>query len=463
MSALDRHIKERKVFKKLSKEAIYCNACDERVHIKLTAVKHCITSHEKSQKHMRKLVQWTQSGSQQQTIRETVDLVDSKFNSQLARFMSACNIPWYRANSKPFRSFFQHLGKKVPDERTLRRQVPEIYREAIDSIRNDIGDSWIYLQIDESRIADRGIVSVLVGRLDGHKPISHCINIVELDTNINNTHISQIVNDSLHIIWPDTIYYDRFRLLVTDQAKYMLKAGQNLKLLYPKLLHITCICHALHRVCEKVHSDRRFAKKFVEKLSKVLSRCPRRQNLLSFHTGAPMHPLPVITRWGTWLSFCAYLHLHLDKIKEFIAEVEEEDNNAIAEIVTIANSSELQQDLIEIQQFQHLVRIIKQLEESGLNIYQQKRLLDEARDGLPDQYKDKLQRLLLNNPDIDTIFNIESHESATNYSTAPLTSVDVERSFSILKNILTVRRQSFTEDNFKMYAVSQLHAVSTEQ
>lgn len=279
---------------------------------------------------------------------------DSKFNIELARFMNACNIhcnTWTRINSKPFQDFFAYLGKpNLPDESTIRTQLSSLHDGALTGVREYIGESWIYIQVDEARIADRAIASVLVGRLDGQPSVSHCLNIVEVRSQITYTSIAQIVNDSLNILWPDQIFYDRVKLIVTDQASYMLKAGRSLKLLYPDLLHITCLCHALHSVSEKVHSDYKSAKKFVEKFCKILSRAPRRQNLLSFMINSPIHSLPVITRWGTWLSFCGFLNKHLDKIKDFIKEIDDEDNQAIEVLSNLASSQALQRELIEINQ-----------------------------------------------------------------------------------------------------------------
>lgn len=51
MKAIDIHIKNKKAFRKISNEAIYCQACDETVHVKKIAVKHCIESHESAKKH----------------------------------------------------------------------------------------------------------------------------------------------------------------------------------------------------------------------------------------------------------------------------------------------------------------------------------------------------------------------------------------------------------------------------
>jgi hypothetical protein len=43
-----------------------------------------------------------------------------------------------------------------------------------------------------------------------------------------------------------------FLLLVTDAAPYMKKAAKGLQMLYPKIIHITYLAHALHRFAEEV-------------------------------------------------------------------------------------------------------------------------------------------------------------------------------------------------------------------
>ena len=39
--------------------------------------------------------------------------------------------------------------------------------------------------------------------------------------------------------------YEKVLLFVSDGASYMLKAAQNLKTMYPKMLYITCLAHGL--------------------------------------------------------------------------------------------------------------------------------------------------------------------------------------------------------------------------
>jgi hypothetical protein len=79
----------------------------------------------------------------------------------------------------------------------------------------------------------------------------------------------------------------------------------------------------------------------------------------------------------------------------------------------------------------------------------------------------KFDDVLKRNPGFETIRkigsilcggNVENFDMSPNilsrYKYAPLTSVDVERSFSLYKNILTNNRTRFTPENLEMYIVS---------
>lgn len=41
-------------------------------------------------------------------------------------------------------------------------------------------------------------------------------------------------------------------LVTTDAAAYMIAAINSLKVLFPKMLHVTCFAHGLHRLAEYV-------------------------------------------------------------------------------------------------------------------------------------------------------------------------------------------------------------------
>lgn len=44
-------------------------------------------------------------------------------------------------------------------------------------------------------------------------------------------------------------------MAVTDAAAYMIRAMSSLQTLFPKMLHLTCLAHGLHRVAEYIRSQ----------------------------------------------------------------------------------------------------------------------------------------------------------------------------------------------------------------
>jgi hypothetical protein len=87
----------------------------------------------------------------------------------------------------------------------------------------------------------------LVGVLNGFpsKPMLISAQFLE---NVNYSTINQALNKACQILWPNGIKYEKVLLIVSDQATSMVKAMNYAKVLYPKLNHVTCLAHALHRV-----------------------------------------------------------------------------------------------------------------------------------------------------------------------------------------------------------------------
>ena len=67
--------------------------------------------------------------------------------------------------------------------------------------------------------------------------------------------ISAFFHDSLRCICPQQVLYNNVLIVTTDAASYMKKAINALQLTYPKMIHMTCLAHALHRVAELVRSN----------------------------------------------------------------------------------------------------------------------------------------------------------------------------------------------------------------
>lgn len=116
---------------------------------------------------------------------------------------------------------------------------------------------------------------LIIGTLSSQKAgTPFLISLKQLDK-INSNTVARFINESLgtlkkylhacHIIfkhlfilallWPSGIQYRNVKLFVTDGASYMIKAGTNLKVFYENLVHLTCLAHALHLVCETIRRE----------------------------------------------------------------------------------------------------------------------------------------------------------------------------------------------------------------
>jgi len=121
----------------------------------------------------------------------------------------------------------------------------------------------------------------------------------------------------MNLIWPQGVEHNNVLLLVSDAALYMVKAGSAIQTFFPKMLHVTCLAHALHRVAEQIRSNFQLVDKLIASVKKVFLKCPVRINI--FKDEAPelsLPPEPVITRWGTWLNAAIITATHIKQLKK---------------------------------------------------------------------------------------------------------------------------------------------------
>ena len=61
---------------------------------------------------------------------------------------------------------------------------------------------------------------------------------------------------SLFSLWPKGIQHDDVILFVSDAAPYnMVKAAKSIQAFHSNMIHVTCLAHGLHRVCEKIRTE----------------------------------------------------------------------------------------------------------------------------------------------------------------------------------------------------------------
>ena len=111
----------------------------------------------------------------------------------------------------------------------------------------------IWVSIDETSDVDgRFVANVVVGTLKHEQPRKIFLLACEALESVNIPSIAVVFDNAINLLWPDKAERENVLLFVSDAAPYMIKAAKTLQLLYPKMIHVTCLAHPLHRVAEEV-------------------------------------------------------------------------------------------------------------------------------------------------------------------------------------------------------------------
>ena len=377
---------------------------------------------------------------------------DQDFSKFLTKRMICCNIPLSKADLTAFKEIFARFNQKVPHSTTLRNNTNDVYIAIIHKIREAIGESKIYFIVETTDRNGRKVCNVLVGKLNGQYSKPMLLNVAFL-SQVNNETIGQTILDSCILLWNGKIYYDKLILIISDQASYMLLAVKNLKNHFSNLNHITCLSHALHRVCEKIRSDNEDVNKLISKVKSILLKSKERQIQFVQSTGCSLPPQVILTRWGSWISAAFYYHENFDKIRMFIENLRGK-SNAILSAKEVMQNIDIQNHLMEIKKYEFIPLAIEKLEKQGLKAQEQIDIVEDVKSKLSGNPLNKLLSSLAKNPDYNSFRNSNKsfeHQFITMY--APYVSVDVERSFSMYRDILTDKRTNLSDDNIEKYNI----------
>jgi len=172
-------------------------------------------------------------------------------------------------------------------ESTLRKTyVDDCYNETMDCIRKSITRKKIWVSIDETiDVEGRFIVNVIVGTLLVEGPSEIFLLASEVLEKAKFSTIAKLFDSSMFLLWPDGIQHNNVLLFLSDAAPYMIKAGTAIKALYSKMVHVTCLAHAMHRIAEKIRGKFPGVDKLISRVKQVFLKAPSRTML--FRTEAP--------------------------------------------------------------------------------------------------------------------------------------------------------------------------------
>lgn len=461
------------VLKFVDSKYVFCTACESTFEGKQ---KGQLRQHLSSTKHAKnvKLKKAKRSATQGQLEDcyrdEAKKAKNFDMNRELCTAMLAANIPWTKLQNPRLRKFLEaRCAISLPDESTLRKSYLDIcYQDALHEIRAELKDQPIWISADETTDTEgRFILNVVAGRLSDASPgKAYLVQSMVLEKTNAET-VSRAVNDVVTKVIQ--VEPERVLLLLSDAAAYMLKCGMQLKVFYPNMIHVTCLAHALHRVCEAIRILFPKVNTLISSTKKVFLKAPSR--VLAWknaNSDIPLPPDPVITRWGTWLNAAIYYANNLSAVRKVVFSFDPNDAGSIYECQDTLEDDELKSNLAYIAaNLKFLPGTIECLERKNASLADSLATLESvgtALQALPgdigSKIKVKFDDVMRRNPGISKLKEINAVLSgeggsleempvdiAIKYKFAPVTSVDVERSFSVYKSILCDNRRSLTTEN----------------
>ncbi|PNF19043.1 hypothetical protein B7P43_G11713 [Cryptotermes secundus] len=347
-------------------------------------------------------------------------------------------------------------------------------------IRNKVHWKKIFVSIDETCDTDACYeANVINGTLEIGGPGEVFLLRSEVLKSINHSTICKLFDRSMFLLWPEGIRHDDVLLFVTDAAPYIVKAGKSIKSFYTKLVHVTCLAHALHRMTEEVRSEFLQVDALVSRTKKIFIKAPARKiHFKAAAPGVPLPPEPIITRWRTWTDAAIYHCDHFQIVKNIIHSMKMEDVRAIEAVQEQFSCIEMEGQLAFIKaNFSSLTEGIQCLQDRGATLEDSLALvkkiatdLEKVSGDIGKMVSRKMKSVLDKNLGYETLcsisqilsgesfsaFSIEEELTASDlvhFKYAPVVSADVERSFSKYKNVLSDSRHALTFKNLRMLTV----------
>lgn len=453
-------------------EILYCSACEKSVSIEQ---RFLVVQHIGTAKHKESKIRRQKFRQQFFTSASTSSGNKNSFNSELCRAFIHADIPISKLENKSLNAFLtKYTGQLIPDESTLRKNnMTEIHQETLNSIRNIIQDCPIWVSIDETV----DVEGRMVGKLSETFSKPFLLICAQLEK-CNHKTIAKLFNESMSLLWPKGVKHENVLLFLTDAAPYMVKSAVAINVFYPKMIHLTCLAHGLHRIGETIRAKFSKVDKLIAEVKKIFLKSPSRvEKLKEMYPNLSLPPEPIITRWGTWLNAVKYYCENFEKIKDVVSTLDSTSAVSIQKAKHLLNMDDIKNNLIYISvNFGFLEDTIKQLETRKMTLVQSLGLIEEAEKCIEQvqgplgvAVKEKMHSVLHKNPGLDcpklirdthcemngVIFPAElTALDIANMKFAPITSVEVERSFSRYKSVLRPNRRSFNFENLSMYMVS---------
>jgi hypothetical protein len=181
----------------------------------------------------------------------------SDFETELVEIFTAANIPLNKLTNTKVREFLiKYTKMQLKDESYYRKKVIELlYIKKREDLLKFFSTKDFYIVVDELKDeAERKMLKILVGECSIDQYCTpKLLKTIDLKS-CNSDSISKEVIDLLIENFGGTISSNHFDAIMSDGASYCIRMGKILQTIFPEVIHITCVCHGLHRISEKIRN-----------------------------------------------------------------------------------------------------------------------------------------------------------------------------------------------------------------
>jgi hypothetical protein len=230
------------------KGGLWCLVCDKSVNPEMKSqLKQDVETSTPSQELVKQKSGTSERRSTQLMLTEMTP-TSSSYSRLVTNALVHANIPFNVLNNQHFRRLLMtNSNGFVPAESTVRcNYLPKLYDETMEMIKRKLKGKRIWVSIDETKdVTGRYVACFVVGDLsDEAEKKSFLFNCASHD-HVNFSTISTFFDDSINLLWGNEKTCENVLLFLSDGAEYMKKAGKHLKGFYPRLIHVTCLPHAI--------------------------------------------------------------------------------------------------------------------------------------------------------------------------------------------------------------------------
>lgn len=424
-------------------EELYCNLCGMIVS---SDRKSSVDSHRMAQKHVLGL-------SKLKTSNQTFLTVEnSEFTKKLISAFLSSDIPLSKLNNTEMKELFDLMGFKLPSESTARAYLlNNLTKSSFLTLKSYFKKKKIFIFVDESEICGVKYVNLLAGLIE-NPHVNYVIDVYALPSNVSLD--SDLVKNIIELNFLKyEIDFSNLKLVVTDAARYMMRAFKEIKLKWPNFFHITCLAHLIHNCAMKVKAHYETVDRCI---STVKAITVKNRNISSIFSIISKPPGVIVTRWSSWLRATLYYSKNFPVVKNIVNSLQDE-GVLIKKAKEAVNDPNIVKDLIEVVEcYSSLIIILDKFENSEFNIETGFAAVNELKFTKdPVELKIYFTKRLYEN-EISKLLNFDndniSPETYLYLKNCIPTSIPVERSFSMLKKMLQYDRNFNTENIYSYFA-----------